>query len=42
MPINFNAKENRHTYVGRDAQQEWYDLIQKLVEPRDKEIADVG
>lgn len=42
MPINFNAKENRHTYVGRDAQQEWYDLIQKLVEPRDKEIADIG
>ncbi|KMJ45717.1 hypothetical protein AB204_07755 [Xenorhabdus khoisanae] len=42
MPINFNAKENRHTYVGRDAQQEWYDLIQKLVEPRNKEIADIG
>ncbi|MBE8595059.1 class I SAM-dependent methyltransferase [Xenorhabdus sp. BG5] len=42
MPINFNAPENRHTYLGRAAQQEWFDLMQKLVEPRDKEIADIG
>ncbi|OTA19937.1 type 11 methyltransferase [Xenorhabdus beddingii] len=42
MPINFNAEENRHTYVGRDVQQDWFDLIQKLVDPGDKEIADIG
>ncbi|PHM60228.1 class I SAM-dependent methyltransferase [Xenorhabdus ishibashii] len=42
MPINFNAQENRHTYLGREAQQEWFDLMQKLVDPRDKEIADIG
>ncbi|MBD1226434.1 class I SAM-dependent methyltransferase [Xenorhabdus griffiniae] len=42
MPINFNAPENRHTYFGREAQQEWFDLMQKLVDPRDKEIADIG
>ncbi|WP_319939021.1 hypothetical protein [Xenorhabdus littoralis] len=41
MPINFNAKENRYAYLGREVQQEWYDLIQKLVEPQDKEIADI-
>ncbi|MBD2785539.1 methyltransferase domain-containing protein [Xenorhabdus sp. DI] len=42
MPINFNARENRHTYLGREAQQEWFDLIQRLVDPRDKDIADIG
>ncbi|BET96852.1 class I SAM-dependent methyltransferase [Xenorhabdus taiwanensis] len=42
MPINFNSPENRHTYLGREVQQEWLDLMRKLVEPRDKKIADIG
>ncbi|MCC8368332.1 class I SAM-dependent methyltransferase [Xenorhabdus sp. PB61.4] len=42
MAIDFNAKENRHTYLGRDAQQEWYDIIHSLTEPKGKDIADIG
>ncbi|WP_083600326.1 class I SAM-dependent methyltransferase [Xenorhabdus eapokensis] len=40
--MNFHAPENRHTYLGRETQPEWFDLMQKLVDPHDKEIADIG
>ncbi|PHM33228.1 class I SAM-dependent methyltransferase [Xenorhabdus innexi] len=42
MTIDFNAKENRHTYLGREAQQEWYDIIHNLIDPAGKDIADIG
>ncbi|MDR0218439.1 MAG: class I SAM-dependent methyltransferase [Enterobacteriaceae bacterium] len=42
MPIDFNAAENRQTYLGRDAQPEWYEMIHKLVDPNGKDIADIG
>ena len=42
MPIDFSAEANRRSYSGRAADRSWYAAVQALVEPRGKDVVDLG
>jgi ubiquinone/menaquinone biosynthesis C-methylase UbiE len=42
MSIDFHKAENRYTYSGREADQNWRNAITTIVDPLGKHVADVG
>ena len=42
MAIDFHSRANRSTYASRQADPGWQAVIQRIVEPSGKRVADIG
>jgi ubiquinone/menaquinone biosynthesis C-methylase UbiE len=42
MPIDFHSPRNRTTYADRDADSSWQEQITALIDPKGKDVLDIG